>query len=104
MNKTPSPTSVSLLDREYLIACAPEDREELIAAALLLDQRMRDIRQNARSATPDRVAAIAALNITHEFLQLKKTLTQTNDEANDCMQKIKKRLRVVAHLLPVSAE
>ena len=39
-----APISVSILDREYKVACPPEEREALRAAANLLDERMRQIK------------------------------------------------------------
>ena len=62
------PVSVSILDREYLIACTPEERPGLIAAASLLDGKMREIRTGARSASLDRIAVLAALTIAHELI------------------------------------
>ncbi len=66
------PVSVSILDREYLIACTPEERAGLVAAAGFLDGKMREIRAGARSANLDRVAVLAALTIAHELLGAKQ--------------------------------
>lgn len=62
------PVAVSILDREFLIACTPEERHGLLAAARYLDAKMREMRSNARSATLDRIAILAALHISHELL------------------------------------
>ena len=35
---------VSILDRDYAVACLPEDRARLIEAAAYLDGKMREIR------------------------------------------------------------
>jgi cell division protein ZapA len=66
------PVSVTILDREYLVACTPEERPGLIAAASLLDTKMREIRAGARSANLDRIAVIAALTVAHELLGIKQ--------------------------------
>lgn len=60
--------AVHILDREVLIACTPEERPALLDAARYLDAKMREMRSNARSATLDRIAILAALNISHELL------------------------------------
>jgi cell division protein ZapA len=65
------PVSVHILDREYLVACPPEERDGLRSAASLLDGRLRDLRNAARNATPERIAVLAALNLAHELLQLR---------------------------------
>jgi cell division protein ZapA len=62
------PVAVNILDREFLIACTPEERPGLLAAARYLDGKMRDMRNNARAAGLDRIAILAALNISHELL------------------------------------
>lgn len=66
------PVSVRLLDREYTVGCAPEEQEGLLAAARLLDSRMREIRGNNRMAALDRVAVLAALNFAHEVQQFRE--------------------------------
>jgi cell division protein ZapA len=63
-----NPIAVNILDREFLIACMPEERASLLVAARYLDDKMREMRANARSASFDRIAVLAALNISHELL------------------------------------
>ena len=70
--------AVTILDREFLIGCTPDEREGLLAAASYLDAKMREIRAATRAQGVDRIAVLTALNITHEFLQLKnRTDTDT---------------------------
>ncbi|MCW5566782.1 MAG: cell division protein ZapA, partial [Dokdonella sp.] len=66
------PVSVRILDREYLIACAPEERSSLLNAALYLDRKLRELRDASanRGGGLDRIAVLAALNIAHELLDL----------------------------------
>lgn len=65
------PVSIRLLDREYTVGCEPAERDSLLAAAKLLDSKMREIRGNNRMAALDRVAVLAALNLAHELQQLR---------------------------------
>lgn len=67
-----TPVAVTILDREFLIGCTPEERPGLIAAATFLDGKMREIRNTARAAGVDRIAVMAALNLAHELMQLKQ--------------------------------
>jgi cell division protein ZapA len=67
-----SPVAVSILDREFLIGCTPEERPGLIAAAAYLDGKMREIRNASRAAGVDRIAVMAALNIAHELIVLRQ--------------------------------
>ncbi len=69
---TSEPVALRLLDREFLIACAPEEREGLLEATSFLDRKMRELRANARTPGFDRLAVLAAISITHEYLALRK--------------------------------
>jgi cell division protein ZapA len=70
-SKASEPVSIRLLDREYTIGCEPDERDSLMAAAKLLDGKMREIRGNNRMAALDRVAVLAALNLAHELQQMR---------------------------------
>jgi cell division protein ZapA len=65
----PQPVSVKILDKEYRIACEEGQREGLIACARYLDERMREIRRSGRVIGTERIAVMAALNITHDLLE-----------------------------------
>jgi len=62
---------VTIMGRSYKIACADEEREALLAAVSLLDQKMNDIKAAGKVASAERIAIMAALNLAHEFLQPK---------------------------------
>lgn len=74
MSTAPSiPVDITILDKEYRVACPPNEREALERAARFLDGKMREIRHTGKVIGNDRVAVMAALNITHELLQLRAT-------------------------------
>lgn len=62
---------VKILDRELRIACPVEERGELLDAVAYLDKRMREIRDAGKISSVERIALMAALNITHELLGTK---------------------------------
>jgi len=68
---TSEPVNVRILDREYTVGCEPDERDNLMAAAKLLDAKMREIRGSNRMAALDRVAVLAALNLAHELQQIR---------------------------------
>ena len=67
-NKT---VTVHILDKEYCIACPEDERNNLESAARYLDGKMREIRHTGKVIGNDRVAVMAAINLTHELLQLR---------------------------------
>ncbi len=77
--KNPGVT-VSILDKEYLIACSDDERHDLMRSADFLDKKMREIRDNGKVIGADRIAVMAALNISHELLNQG---SQTNNDGPD---------------------
>ena len=65
------PVTIRILDKEYQIACSEEERHSLLDSARFLDQKMKDIRKSGKVVGSDRIAVMAALNITHDLLQCK---------------------------------
>lgn len=66
-----TPVQVQILGKDYHVACPADERQALLASASLLDKRMREIRDSGRVVGGDRIAVMAALNITHELLIMK---------------------------------
>lgn len=62
---------VKILDRELRVACPEDERGELLDAVAYLDKKMREIRDTGKVASVERIALMAALNITHELLTTK---------------------------------
>src|SRR3970040_2045002 len=61
----------NLLARECRAPCPEEERGELLDAVAYLDKKMREIRDAGKIASVERIALMAALNITHELLGMK---------------------------------
>jgi cell division protein ZapA len=61
--------SVHILDKEYRIACPPEEHEELLRSANYLSKKMKEIRDSGKVIGTDRIAVMAALNISHDLLK-----------------------------------
>jgi cell division protein ZapA len=62
---------VSILGREYRVACRESEREELLLAVQFVDRRMREIRDSGKITGTERIAVMAGLNIAHELLRAK---------------------------------
>lgn len=71
MNDATKTLEIKILDRELRIACPEDQRSELLDAVAYLDKRMREIRDAGKIASVERIALMAALNITHELLTTK---------------------------------
>ncbi len=82
MSQQSTTVEVKILDKEYLVACPEEEREALERAARHLDSKMREIRASGKVFGTERIAVMAALNITHELLE-----RDTMSDATSTIQK-----------------
>lgn len=68
----PELVAVRILDREYRVMCTPEERRNLMDAALFLDQQMREIRESGKLSSVDKIAVMCALNLCDELLKTRQ--------------------------------
>jgi cell division protein ZapA len=86
------PVSIHILDREYTVGVEPGERSSLMAAAKLLDGKMREVRGSNKMAAVDRVAVLAALNLAHELQQLRDQLGARDGEIGRALDDLNRRL------------
>nr|WP_207188087.1 cell division protein ZapA [Thiorhodovibrio winogradskyi] len=76
------------MDKEYRIACAPEERQGLLESARVLDERMRKVRQNGRVLGADRIAVMAALNLIYELMQERDEQAMTASRLKSLQERV----------------
>ncbi len=86
------PVALRLIDREFLIACSPEEREGLLEAASFLDRKMRELRANAKAPSFERLAVLTAISVTHEFLILRKQRDGQDQRLGDALAALRQKL------------
>jgi len=69
VNSNLAHVTVKILDKEYEVACKPEERAALLDSAELLNEKMAEIRGSGKVTGLDRIAIMAALNMANELLQ-----------------------------------
>lgn len=67
--QSPNTVSVRILDKEFRVSCPEEERHSLLESAEMLNDRMRKIRDSGNVIGAERIAIMAALNLTHELLK-----------------------------------
>lgn len=92
MTKDSTTVTLNILGKEYKVACPREKESDLLHASRLLDDRMRSIRNAGRTAGSDRIAIIAALNVTDELEQVKRELKVIESQAQDRLDELLKRV------------
>jgi len=68
MSKEARGLEVNVMGREFRVSCTEEERRDLLKAVDYLNAKMREIRDSGKVIGVERIAIMAALNITHEYL------------------------------------
>lgn len=62
---------VSILDRDYSLACVASEKQALLDAVHLVDQRMLGIKASGKISSNERIAVMAAIQIAAELLAMR---------------------------------
>ncbi len=92
MNDRMVRVSVRILEKEYQVACLPEERSELLDSAEFLNAKMREIRDGGNILGLDRIAVMAALNLSHELLKLRNRGETEHDETGRKVRQLRERV------------
>jgi cell division protein ZapA len=92
MSGNSEPVNIRILDREYTVGVVPEERDSLLAAARMLETKMREVRGSNRMAAVDRVAVLAALNLAHELQQLRQEQSARDRELTRTLGELNRKL------------
>ncbi len=84
--------SVRLLDREYQVACPPEERSDLLDSAEYLDAKMREVRDSGKVVGVDRIAVISALNLANELIKLRRNGSSVDADLGAKLQRLRERV------------
>ena len=62
---------VTILGRQFRVACTEDEQQELRKAVSYLDGKMREIRDGGKVIGVERIAIMAALNMAHELMSVR---------------------------------
>lgn len=89
--KSVSRVTVRILDKEYVIACPPEEKPALLESVEVLNEKMREVRDSGKVVGLDRIAVIAALNLTHDMLRLRSRDRRVESEFSGRVRALRER-------------
>jgi cell division protein ZapA len=69
--KEPRSLQISIMGREFRVACPEEEQAGLLEAVDYLNKKMLEIRDGGKIIGLERIAIMAALNIAHEMLSMR---------------------------------
>ncbi|MGJ8663176.1 MAG: cell division protein ZapA [Marinicella sp.] len=84
--------SVRILNREYQFACDEDERTSLLTAADHLDKTMHEIKSNNSTMSSDKIALMAALNISHELIKAQSINQHYDVEVLSSVKKLNEKL------------
>lgn len=87
-----APVHVTILGKEYQVACPEDEKEALIESSRMVHGKMEKIRASGKVVGLDRIAVMAALNIAHELLILQQDESQDVNKVNEKIHQLKERV------------
>lgn len=92
MSQPASTVRVTIMGKEYQVSCPPEEVDALTRAAQFLDGQMETIRASGKVVGLDRVAVMAALNITNDYLSGQSVLNETKDVVGQRLESLNNKV------------
>jgi cell division protein ZapA len=84
MTAKTSSVLITILGKEYKIVCDPEEQDTLTRSASELDTQMRKMRDSGKVGNTERIAVMAALNLSHELQSLRNQNPVYSQGWKDC--------------------
>ncbi len=89
------------MDKEYRVACAPEEQDSLRNSAAFLNEKINEARRRGAALDKERVAIMVALNLAHELLGNKEYENNYND-INSRVGTLQKKIDIALREIEVS--
>ena len=92
MSEQNTAVQVKILDKEYQVNCPPSDQEALIKSARYLDENMGKIKGRGNIHGAEKIAVMAALNITHDMLRKNRMINESRQETSSQVKSIEEKI------------
>lgn len=92
MNDEVKPITVTIFDKDYIVGCKDDEREALFASVQYLNRKMVEQRDNGKVIGSERIAVMAALNITHEYLEIRRNSESMTSDIGEGIARIQSKI------------
>ena len=92
MSQEPKPVNIKILDKDYLISCTDEEREQLYTAAKYLNNKLQELKNSGKVIGTERIAVMAALNITNEYLAYRQENSNYSHNVDIAIRRIQDKI------------
>ena len=83
--------TIKVLEKEYRVACPAEEKASLNASATILNEKLMQIKSKGSVISTERIAVMAALNMSHEILN-GQSLVDEHDSLNNRIDSLSERI------------
>lgn len=95
MSQAASTVRVTIMGKEYQVSCPADEVDALTRAAQFLDGQMETIRASGKVVGLDRVAVMAALNITNDYLSGQNVINENKDVVGHRLSSLNEKVEAV---------
>lgn len=88
-------TNVEILGKFYSIRCPEAELSSLQEAAGYLNKKMQEVQDSGKAINLERIAIMAALNISNDLLQASKQKSSLMDKVNQQITHIQSKLEMM---------
>jgi len=92
MSMEAKPINIKIMDKEYLISCSEEERDQLYGAAEMVNSKMGQIKNAGSVIGSERIAVMAALNIAHELLAYRDKNEVYTSKLDDTIKRLQGKI------------
>lgn len=92
MSEDVTPVTINILDKEYVISCPPDEEKALLAAAQMLSQQMKELRQGGKVIGAERIAVMTGLNIAHQMMKQQSGRNDMNTGISNRVQMLQSKV------------
>ncbi len=92
MSSQVKPINITIMDKEYLISCPEQERDQLYGAAEMVNSKMQQIKEAGSVIGSERIAVMAALNIAHELLNYREKNEVYTSRLDDTIKRLQGKI------------
>lgn len=84
--------TITILGKEYQISCPPSEEGDLRRSAEYLNEQMSQIKTRGATLGFEKIAVLAALNITHELIKVSRGEAGSDDDTRRHLQQLEDKI------------
>lgn len=86
------PVRVSILDKEYLISCPDDEREQLHGVVDFLNEKLLEVKDSGNVIGTDRIVIMTALNLANELLAYKRKNKDYTESVDSTVKRLQTKI------------